>query len=51
MYKIIRYGKRFNTKTFETYEDARKYVRRKITQLYNFYFDDYSWAGFKVEKV
>ncbi len=30
MYKIIRYGKRFNTKNFQTYEEARTYVRRWI---------------------
>lgn len=30
MYKIIKAGKRFNSKTFLTYEEARCYVRRWI---------------------
>ena len=28
MYKITRYNKRFNNKTFETYEKARQYIRK-----------------------
>lgn len=30
MYKILRDGKRFNTKSFETYEEARSYIRKWI---------------------
>ena len=30
MYKIIRKGKRFNNKTFTTYEEARSYIRKWI---------------------
>lgn len=50
MYKITRFGKRFNNKSFPTYEEARKYVRRKVTQLFGFYADDYTFAGFSITK-
>lgn len=30
MYKIMRKNKRFNNKTFNTYEEARSYVRKWI---------------------
>ncbi len=47
MYKIYRNNRRYNNKTFDTYESARKYVRRIITKLYG-YHDDYTSFGFKV---
>lgn len=50
MYKILRFGRRYNTKSFLTYEDARKYVRRKVTELTGRYFDSYSSLGFKISR-
>lgn len=50
MYKIKRFGKRFNNKCFATYEDARKYVRRKVTQMIGYYKDDYTCVGFTITK-
>lgn len=50
MYKILRRGKRYNNKTFQTYEEARKYVRRKITELYLRYVDDIGYGGFSITK-
>ena len=51
MYKILRDGKRYNTKKFCSYEDARKYVRRLVTKIAGMYFDDYTKFGFKVVKI
>jgi hypothetical protein len=50
MYKIKRFGKRFNNKCFTTYEEARKYVRRKVTQLAGKYYDDYTFLGFSITR-
>jgi hypothetical protein len=50
MYKIIRNGRRYNNKCFATYEEARKYVRRKVTEIVGMYFDDYTKFGFKIAK-
>ena len=30
MYKIMKNGKRFNTKTYGSYEEARKYAIKKV---------------------
>lgn len=56
MYKIMRAYcggklKRYNTKNFPTYEEARKAVRRLVTKLNGKYVDSYSSFGFKVERV
>lgn len=51
MYVIKRDNKRFNTKSFCSYEDARKYLRRKITELTGMYFDSFSKFGFSITKV
>jgi len=40
--------KRYNTKSFPTYQEAKKYVRRLVTKLYGKYSDTYSQYGFKV---
>jgi len=49
-YKIMRFGRRFNTKKFATYEDARKHVRRVVTKLVGKYNDDYTAFGFSITK-
>ena len=36
-------------KTFINYEEARKYVRRKITTLVGTYTDDITWLGFSIK--
>ena len=41
-------GKRFNNKLFNTFEDARKYVRKVITKRVGRYFDSYSQFGFSI---
>jgi hypothetical protein len=51
MFKILKNNRRFNSKTFQSYEEARKYVRRLVTKLHGMYFDDYTWAGFQVKKI
>lgn len=51
MFKILFKGKRYNNKRFCSYEDARKYVRRKVTELFGSYRDDYTALGFKVAKI
>ena len=51
MYKIVLDKRRYNNKTFPTYEEARKYVRRLVTKLVGEYRDDYSWFGFKVVRL
>lgn len=33
MFKIKRHGKRFNNKTFSSYEEARNYVRRWVRKV------------------
>jgi len=48
MYKIYRDDKRYNNKVFSSYEEARKYVRRKITQLIGCYVDSISYEGFSI---
>lgn len=50
MYKILFGTKRFNNKTFVSYEEARKYVRRKITEKFGYYLDNIGSFGFKIIK-
>lgn len=50
-FKILRNGKRYNTKNFPTYESARKYVRRLATKLAGRYADGYTQLGFQVVKA
>lgn len=46
---IIKFlGKRYNSKSFDSYEAARKYVRRLITKLIGQYKDSYSTLGFQI---
>jgi hypothetical protein len=47
---IIKLGnKRFNNKTFASYEAARKYVRKAITKRFGRYQDDITSAGFSIQ--
>lgn len=48
MYKILVEGRRYGKKSFESYEEARKYVRRVITRLTGSYRDDYTSLGFRI---
>ncbi len=50
MYKIYFDGKRFNKKLFTSYEEARQYVRRKITATWGKYSDVISSFGFTIAK-
>jgi hypothetical protein len=46
---IIKLGnKRFNTKNFDSYESARKYVRKLITKKFGRYQDDIGVVGFSI---
>ncbi len=49
-YKILLNNKRYNTKTFNSYELALAYVRRLVTRLQGSYSDSYTQFGFKVER-
>lgn len=49
MYIIKLGNKRFNTKNFDSYEAARKYVRKLITKRFGRYQDDIGAAGFAIE--
>lgn len=51
MYKILFNGKRYNTKTFASYEECRAYVRRLVTRLVGHYHDAYTEFGFKVARI
>jgi len=51
MYKLMLNGKRYNTKTYNSYEDARKYVRRLVTKKLGAYFDDYTQFGFNIQPM
>lgn len=39
---------RFNSKKFDTYESARKYVRRLITKRFGKYQDNIGDVGFSI---
>lgn len=49
VYVIKLTGKRYNNKTFPSYEEARKYVRKLITKQKGQYFDSISEFGFSIE--
>lgn len=49
MYIIKRNGKRYNSKTYDSYEAARKHARRAITRIFGHYVDSISTAGFSIE--
>lgn len=49
MYFIKLGNKRFNTKNFDSYEDARKYVRKLITKRFGSYQDQIGNVGFSIE--
>lgn len=42
-------GKRFNSKKFPSYEEARKYVRKLVTKRAGRYHDNFSIFGFSIE--
>ena len=42
-------NKRFNSKSFPSYEAARKYVRRLITKRFGRYSDRIGEAGFSID--
>lgn len=50
-YALYRFGKRFNNKTFVSYEEARKYARRKTTEQLGMYFDDLITNGWSIRRV
>lgn len=46
---IIKFGKkRYNNKSFPSYEEARKYARRAITQKYGRSADNINEFGFSI---
>lgn len=46
---IINYlGKRYNSKKFNSYEEARKYARRLITKKFGTYRDGIGELGFTI---
>jgi hypothetical protein len=49
MYFIRLAGKRFNSKKFSSYEDARKYVRKLITKRFGRYQDSIGAVGFSID--
>lgn len=48
VYIIYNAERRFNNKTFKSYEDARKYVRRLITKKFGKYLDNIGDVGFRI---
>ena len=42
-------NKRFNSKKFPSYEEARKYVRRLITKRVGTYIDNIGDLGFSIQ--
>jgi hypothetical protein len=49
MYILKLDNKRYNTKKFGSYEDARKYARRLITKKFGKYLDNIGEVGFSIE--
>ncbi len=49
MYIIRFMNKRYNNKVFSSYEEARKYLRRKITELNGAYQDSFGALGFSIQ--
>ena len=47
---IIKFNnKRYNSKSFDSFEAARKYVRRTITKKFGAYSDAYTQYGFSIQ--
>lgn len=42
-------NKRFNSKNFDSYESARKYVRKLITKRFGRYQDNIGAVGFSID--
>lgn len=51
MIKVCGGIKRYNTITFNSYQEAKKHVRRVVTRLHGSYSDTYSQYGFTIQKV
>ena len=51
MYSVYYDTRKLTRKLFDSYEEARKYVRRYITQFYGGYRDSFSDLGFTILKV
>jgi HEPN domain-containing protein len=49
VYIIALDNKRYNSKKFDSYEAARKYLRRLVTRLTGKYNDAYSLLGFTIK--
>lgn len=49
VYFIKQDNKRYNSKKFESYEEARKYVRRLITKKFGKYLDNIGDLGFSID--
>lgn len=49
VYFIKNGNKRFNSKKFDSYESARKYVRRLITKKFGRYMDNIGDLGFSID--
>jgi hypothetical protein len=43
--------KRYNSLTFASYEEARKYTRKLVTRLHGKYSDAYTDFGFRISKI
>ena len=43
--------RRYNTKTFSSYQEAKKHVRRLVTKLFGKYSDTYSQYGFTIVRL
>ena len=43
--------KRYNTRSYASYQEAKKHVRRLITKRFGKYSDTYSQYGFTIQKV
>lgn len=50
MYKIYFAGKRYNSKSFASYEQARQYVRRLTTKKLGIRIDNIGALGFSITK-
>jgi hypothetical protein len=49
MYIIKQDNKRYNSKNFDSYEGARKYVRKLITKKFGKYLDNIGDLGFSIQ--
>jgi hypothetical protein len=50
MYKIYIGNQRYNSKKFSSYEEARKWLRRRVTYLTGRYQDTFTDLGFSISK-